>query len=141
MPKNWYLTIKNVAGISFEICEKIKEIKFIFMVKSSSSVLPWWSFQTFWPDLVTFCFWQSDPLFVKGKFRTFCARKVIFIFQISKFSTKFVFLLFLPYRTEVKKQKNSAKIFVVLWAAVQPSGSLFWPFWDQIWNPQGLSYL
>ena len=28
-----------------------------------------------------------------------------------------------------------------LWRNVQPLYDLYWPFWDQIWNPQGLSFL
>ena len=96
MPKKWHLTIKKVAEISFEICEKIKEIKFIFMMKSSSSVLPWWSFQTSWPDLVTFCFSQSDPLFVDVKFRSFWAKKSFSFDRFQNFRQNLFCCFFYP---------------------------------------------
>ena len=94
MPKKWHLTIKKIRAINLESWEKMIEFKFIFMSKSCSSIYPWWSFKTYWPDLVAFCLSQSSSIFVVRKFRSFRTKKVIFIWQVSKHSTKFVFLLF-----------------------------------------------
>ena len=94
MPRKWHLTIKKIRAINLESWEKMIEFKFIFMSKSCSSIYPWWSFKTYWPDLVAFCLSQSSSIFVVRKFRSFRTKKVIFIWQVSKHSTKFVFLLF-----------------------------------------------